>query len=166
MRVCPPSLLLVCSQLIRGNTFAGTAFSSYGAFWLGWGLWKYWEATGVMKSVASTAMTGDSLWCGLWGFLTLFFFVVTLRKNGCLQTVFFTLALTFFLLIGANYSAQCKKAAGYVGFFCGCSAIYTALAEIYEVRVMCVCVCHTVLHDCACGMVFVPAPVHMTTQVV
>ncbi len=98
----------------------------------------------MMANVLTTARTGDSLWCGLWGFLTLFFFVVTLRKNLCLQTVFLTLAITFFLLIGANYSAQCKKAAGYVGFFCGCSAIYTALAEVYEVCV-CVCVCHGVL---------------------
>ncbi len=121
------------SQLIRGNTFAGTAFSSYGCFWMGWSLWHYWEITNTMDSVIATARTGESLWCGLWGFLTLFFFVATLRKNGCLQTIFGSLFITFFLLIGANYSAECKKAAGYVGFFCGASAIYTAIAELYQV---------------------------------
>jgi succinate-acetate transporter protein len=50
-----------------------------------------------------------------------------------LQTIFFTLAVTFFLLCGGNYSTQCKTAAGYVGFFCGSSAIYTAIAELYQV---------------------------------
>ncbi len=88
-----------------------------------------------VPKVAATALTGDTLWCGLWGFLTLFFFVVTLRKNGCLQTVFASLFITFFLLCGANYSADCKKAAGYVGFFCGSSAIYAAIAMVYQVRV-------------------------------
>lgn len=37
------------------------------------------------QQVAAHALTGDTLWCGLWGFFTLAFFVVTLRKNGCLQ---------------------------------------------------------------------------------
>lgn len=49
------------------------------------------------------------------------------------MVVFSTLTLTFLLLIGANYSASCKKAAGYVGMFCGGSAIYTAIAMLYRV---------------------------------
>ncbi len=87
-----------------------------------------------VPKVAATALTGDTLWCGLWGFLTLFFFVVTLRKNGCMQTIFASLFVTFFLLCGANYSEKCKQAAGYVGFFCGSSAIYAAIAMLYQVR--------------------------------
>lgn len=51
------------------------------------------------------------------------------------QTIFGSLFITFFLLAGANYSANCKKAAGYVGFFCGTSAIYAAFAMLYKVGV-------------------------------
>lgn len=76
-----------------------------------------------MSKVAETALTGDTLWLALWGVLTLCFFVVTLRKNGCLQTIFCSLFVTFFLLAGGNYSHSCKYAAGYIGFFCGSSTV-------------------------------------------
>ena len=56
------------------------------------------------------------------------------------QTIFSTLVVTFFLLAGGNYSASCKMAAGYVGFFCGSSAIYAAFAMLYQVGVVCACV--------------------------
>jgi hypothetical protein len=130
-------------------------------------MWKYLETTTTVPSVAAVALTGDTLWCGLWGVLTSGFFVVTLNKNGCLQvsaewdwmlhisckfvwaqepdniaplylqTIFGTLLVTFFLLAGANYSENCHYAAGYIGCFCGASAIYTALAELYKVPCMC-----------------------------
>ncbi|KAJ9532390.1 hypothetical protein QJQ45_010482 [Haematococcus lacustris] len=119
-------------ELIKGNTFAGTAFSSYGCFWMGWFLFNYFAVSKITPSVTAVAMTGDTLWCGLWGVLTFLFYIVTLRKNGCLQTIFLSLWITFFLLAGGNYSDKCKEAAGYVGFFCGSSAIYAAIAMLYQ----------------------------------
>ncbi|GLC33073.1 hypothetical protein PLESTB_000373400 [Pleodorina starrii] len=119
-------------ELIKGNTFGGTAFSSYGAFWMGWFLLEF-----LMKehpALYPTAVTGKTLWCGLWGFLTLAFFVVTLRKNVCLMTVFSSLVLTFWLLAGGVWNARCNQAAGYIGFFCGSSAIYTAFAFLYKIE--------------------------------
>ncbi|KAG1675985.1 hypothetical protein FOA52_014229 [Chlamydomonas sp. UWO 241] len=97
-------------ELIKGSTFAGTAFMSYGAFWMGWFL----------------------LELALWGVLTSGFFVVTLRKNFGLMYVFSSLAITFFMLAGGVYSHNTTKAAGYVGFSCGSAAIYTALAMLYQ----------------------------------
>lgn len=38
-----------------------------------------------MPGQVAPNFTGKSLWFGLWGILTSGFFVVTLRKNGCLQ---------------------------------------------------------------------------------
>ncbi|KAJ9532985.1 hypothetical protein QJQ45_018084 [Haematococcus lacustris] len=119
-------------ELIKGNTFAGTAFSSYGCFWMGWFLFNFFAVDKITPSVTAVAMTGDTLWCGLWGVLTFLFYIVTLRKNGCLQTIFLSLWITFFLLAGGNYSDKCKEAAGYVGFFCGSSAIYAAIAMLYQ----------------------------------
>ncbi|GLC50388.1 hypothetical protein PLESTB_000373600 [Pleodorina starrii] len=117
-------------ELIKGNTFGGTAFSSYGAFWMGWFLIEYLTTT--RPDIFLPARTGKTLLCGMWGFLALGFSVVTLRKNVCLVTTFCSLALTFWLLAGGVWNARCNQAAGYIGFFCGSSAIYTAFAFLYD----------------------------------
>ncbi len=62
------------------------------------------------------------------------FFIVTLRKNGCLMTIFSTLVITFSLLAGGMWDERCEKAAGYFGFFCGSSAIYAAFAFLYKIE--------------------------------
>ncbi len=80
------------------------------------------------------AKAGKTLWCGLWAFLTLGFFVVTCRKNGCLMTIFSTLVITFALLAGGVWSPNTEQAAGYFGFFCGSSAIYAAFAFLYKIE--------------------------------
>ena len=48
------------------------------------------------------------------------------------MTVFSTLVITFILLAAGNWNANCEKAAGYIGFFCGASAIYAAFAYLYK----------------------------------
>lgn len=117
-------------ELIKGNTFAGTAFASYGCFWMGWYLLEY--LTKTTPSAYPVAMTGKTLWCILWACLTGMFFVVTLRKNTGLQLVFSTLTCCFLLLSGGVHNKSANTAAGYVGFFCGATAIYTAFGELYH----------------------------------
>ena len=48
------------------------------------------------------------------------------------RQVFGSLAVTFWLLAGGVYSPVVSHAAGYVGAFCGLSAIYAAFAELYH----------------------------------
>ena len=114
----------------KGNTFACTAFSSYGLFWLtlvallvlpklGWG-----TASNDIAMAAYLAM---------WGLFTAVMFFGTLRLSVALQVVFATLTILFFLLsygYFAGASAGFKHAAGYEGIFCGFSAIYTGLAQV------------------------------------
>lgn len=114
----------------KGNTFATTAFVSYGLFWLslvalivlakvGWG------APSDEKSMAA--------YLGMWGFFTAVMFVGTLRLNRALQVVFGTLAILFFLLAygdHTNASTGFKHFTGYEGIFCGFSAIYAGLAQV------------------------------------
>lgn len=124
-------------EMIKGNTFAATAFFSYGAFWMAFftlNLLAKQSAGMPTPAVtgAATFQVGETLIMALWGVFTFGFFVPTLRKNGCLMTVFGTLTVTFFLLAGGQWSAACGKAAGYVGFVCGASAIYTAFAELWQ----------------------------------
>jgi hypothetical protein len=74
--------------------------------------------------------------------------VPTLRKNSALMTVFGTLTVTFFLLAGGQWSATCMQAAGYVGFVCGCSAIYTGGDEGWQ---DCVAAHRTCTRRCSTG---------------
>ncbi len=78
-------------------------------------------------------VTGETLYLCLWGTFSLLCTVVTLRKNHCLMFVFASLTATFYLLaMGQRWPNEAGKAAGYVGFVCGASAIYLAFAEVYE----------------------------------
>lgn len=113
----------------KGNTFAGTAFTLYGFFWLS--LVAHWllPAFGLTPSSNSYAM---GWYLTVWGIFTLSMFIGTLRLNRALQVVFASLALLFFLLAAGDFthSATIKHLAGITGVFCGASAFYTAIAEI------------------------------------
>lgn len=118
----------------KGNTFAATAFISYGFFWLtlvallvlpkiGW-----WDATAAGSDSANTM----GVYLLLWGLFTLVMFIGTLRLNRALQLVFGTLVILFFLLSYGEFSgnAGVGKIAGYDGIVCGLLAIYTGLAQV------------------------------------
>src|ERR1700694_5272421 len=77
----------------KGNTFATTAFISYGLFWvslvtliilttLGWG--------------ALSDDTSMAAYLAMWGLFTGIMFLGTLRLNRALQIVFATLTILFF----------------------------------------------------------------------
>ena len=114
----------------KGNTFATTAFVSYGLFWLslvtliiltklGWG--------------AKSDDTSMAAYLAMWGLFTGVMFLGTLRLNRALQIVFATLTILFFLLAYGDFtnaSAGFKHFTGYEGIFCGFSAIYTGLAQV------------------------------------
>jgi len=114
----------------KSNTFAATAFISYGVFWLslvtlivlaklGWG--------------APSDETAMAAYLAIWGVFTAVMFVGTLRLNLALQVVFGSLAILFFLLAIGDFtgaSAGFKHATGYEGIFCGLSAMYTGLAQV------------------------------------
>ena len=114
----------------KGNTFAATAFVSYGLFWLslvtlivlaklGWG------AASDEKAMAAYLV--------MWGLFTAVMFIGTLQLNRALQVVFATLTILFFMLAIGDYtnaSTGFKHNTGYEGIFCGFSAIYAGLAQV------------------------------------
>jgi succinate-acetate transporter protein len=113
----------------KSNTFAATAFISYGFFWLSLvcliGLPKLgFTATNDMAMAAYLAM---------WGLFTGVMFVGTFRLNRALQVVFGTLTILFFLLAYVHFARPgegFEHFAGYEGLVCGFSAIYTGLAQV------------------------------------
>ncbi len=114
----------------KGNTFATTAFISYGLFWLSL------VALIVMTKLGWAAASNDKAMAAylfMWGLFTLVMFFGTLRLNRALQFVFASLALLFFLLAYGDFasaSAGFKHFTGWEGIVCGSSAIYTGLAQV------------------------------------
>ena len=114
----------------KGNTFATTAFTSYGLFWI------LLVALILMpKNVAGTTATSEGAMAAfffMWGLFTLVMFIGTLKLNKALMFVFGSLTVLFFLLCirDATGSALVGKIAGYEGIICGLSAIYTGLAQV------------------------------------
>lgn len=113
----------------RGNTFALTAFVSYGSFWL----------TLVFLLVAPKWGWVDKTEVGfmgwylfMWGVFTFFMFLGTLKGNRALQFVFGSLVVLFGLLAARDWTGSefIGKIAGWEGIVCGASAIYLAMAEV------------------------------------
>ena len=111
-----------------GNTFGATAFTAYGFFW--WSLILIWINPFAGINAADSLSMGFYL--GLWGLFTLVMFVGTLKHAMISRIVFGSLTLLFFLLAAANFtgSDMIHTVAGYVGIFCGLSALYDAAAQI------------------------------------
>jgi succinate-acetate transporter protein len=114
----------------KGNTFATTAFVSYGLFWLSLVAMIVLTKLGWGAASNDTAMAA---YLAMWGLFTLVMFIGTLQLNRALQIVFGTLAILFFLLAFGDFtnaSPGFKHFTGYEGIFCGFSAIYTGLAQV------------------------------------
>ncbi|KAG2428945.1 hypothetical protein HXX76_011189 [Chlamydomonas incerta] len=117
-------------ELIKGDSFAGTAFASFGCFWMGWGLLTY--TSYEYPDFGETAKTGQILWCSLWCVHSAGFLVVTARKNVCMQAIFTLVVITFALQAAGVRDENANKAAGYFGFGAAAVAIYAAFAFLYK----------------------------------
>ncbi len=107
-----------------GNTFGGTAFSSYGAFWLAVGV-ALWFKLIPNDTAFGFFLLGWTIFTGL-------MFVGTLRSNLALMAVFGLLFLTFLALtIGALAGSSASTViGGYLGILTALAAWYTALAGL------------------------------------
>jgi len=114
----------------KGNTFATTAFLSYGLFWLSLVTLIILAKLGWATPSNDTAMAA---YLAMWGLFTAVMFVGTLRMHVAGQVVFGSLTILFFLLAIGDYinaGPDFKHFTGYEGIFCGFSAIYTGLAQV------------------------------------
>jgi succinate-acetate transporter protein len=115
----------------KGNTFATTAFISYGFFWLS--LVALVLLPKIIPTVTTTNEPALATYLSMWGLFTAVMFLGTIRLNRALQLVFGSLTLLFFLLAYGDFtdaSASFKHFTGYEGLVCGLSAIYTGLAQV------------------------------------
>jgi len=133
MGICYGGLAQIIAGIMewrKNNTFAATAFVSYGLFWLSLVTMIILTKLGWGAASNETAMAA---YLAMWGLFTAVMFIGTLLLNRALRVVFGTLAILFFLLaIGdfAGASVGFKHFTGYEGIFCGFSAMYAGLAQV------------------------------------
>jgi uncharacterized protein len=118
----------------KGNTFATTAFISYGFFWLSLvALIVLPKITFIQPALTPADEKAMSAYLAIWGIFTAVMFLGTLRLSCALQFVFGTLTVLFFLLAYGDFAGAgpgFKHFTGYEGLVCGFAAIYTGLAQV------------------------------------
>lgn len=122
-------------EFATGNTFGATAFSSYGGFWLSFGL-LYIPGSGILDSYANAPASELDSALGIylitWAVLTFLLFIGSTRRNIGLMALFFFLTITFILLAVGKFqdSAASNKAGGALGVVTALIAYYVGLAEL------------------------------------
>ena len=141
----------------NGNTFATTAFTSYGIFW--WTLVSLWTLPKIHFETGNTTLADGSAtrmtkfipleeappvsflawYLFIWGLFTFFMFLGTLKKDYTIRFVFGSLTVLFWLLAIRDWLAAADLVsaqnvvgtiAGWEGIVCGCSAMYYAMAQV------------------------------------
>ena len=114
-----------------GNSFGGTAFASYGAFWLAIGFNLQFKLI-PNDTAFGFVLLGWTIFTGL-------MFIATLRSNYALMAVFLFLFLTFLALaigwlqgvpLAGTGSMTWVNIGGWLGIITALAAWYTAMAAI------------------------------------
>ncbi len=133
MGICYGGLAQIIAGIMewrKGNTFATTAFVSYGLFWLSLVTMIVLAKLGWGAASNDTAM---ATYLAMWGIFTAVMFIGTLQLHIAGQVVFGSLTILFFLLAIGDFTRAgtgFKHFTGYEGIFCGFSAIYAGLAQV------------------------------------
>jgi succinate-acetate transporter protein len=117
-------------EFAKGNTFGGTAFTSYGAFWISfWYLTGHTDMSGIK---ADDAANGVGLYLLAWGIFTLYMTVGATRVSGAVLAVFALLTITFFILAWGEFatSSGIHKLGGWLGIATALVAWYASMAGV------------------------------------
>lgn len=114
----------------RGNTFAATAFASFGAFWLAY--WGFVQVVVPHLLHTPQLYQATGLFLLAWTIFTAYMTVAALRTTVAVLAVFVTLTVTFLLLtIGAfAQSDGVTKAGGWLGLVTAVVAWYASFATV------------------------------------
>ncbi|KAL7416955.1 putative FUN34-transmembrane protein [Mrakia frigida] len=116
-----------------GNTFGATAFSSYGTFWISFGL-IYWPSSGILTADYAEGELESALGIYLmsWFILTFLMTLATLKASLELCATFSILTLALLLLAVGEFmgSAGLHKAGGGVGVLASFCALYCGLSGL------------------------------------
>jgi succinate-acetate transporter protein len=134
-------------EMAVGNTFGATALSSYGGFWIAYGLlltpnWGITNTdTGPYKGNASQVSSAVGFFLTGWWIFTTLLLLCTLKSTLAFFLLFFTLDIAFLCLSCENYAANLgattaknnlQMAGGLFGMLAAFLAWYNALAGIQD----------------------------------
>ena len=114
----------------QGKQFAAVAFSSYGGFWLSFGVYE----SLVYSEVVTRDDIAEQSILLMWGVLTAALFICSFRSNAALSTLFAFLAILF-VLIGASKDPQSEKtqfASAIWGIMTAIIAFYAGFGELFN----------------------------------
>jgi uncharacterized protein len=124
------------AQLLAGmwefrnrNVFGATAFSTYGGFWIGLGLWALLVAP---KAVGNTG-AHDIAWILLaFAIFNTYMLLCSTAVNAAVFAVFLTLEITEIVLVIGNFggTSGIVKLGGYIGLVTALVAWYTSAAGV------------------------------------
>jgi hypothetical protein len=112
------------------NVFGSTAFSTYGGFWIGLGLWAVLVAP---HALSATAASKDLGWILLsFAIFNTYMMIFATQVNAAVFGVFLTLELTEIFLFIGNFAgnANIVKVGGYIGVLTALVAWYTSAAGV------------------------------------
>jgi succinate-acetate transporter protein len=112
------------------NVFGATAFSTYGGFWIGLGLWALLVAP---KAATAGAAAHDIAWILLvFAIFNTYMLILSTQVNMAVFLVFLTLELTEIILFVGNFSGSTGtvKFGGYVGLVTALAAWYASAAGV------------------------------------
>ena len=112
------------------NVFGATAFSTYGGFWIGLGLWALLVAP---KAATAGAADHDIAWILLvFAIFNTYMLILSTQVNMAVFIVFLTLELTEIILFVGNFSGSTGtvKLGGYIGLVTALVAWYTSAAGV------------------------------------
>jgi succinate-acetate transporter protein len=113
-------------EFARGNTFAATAFCSYGAFWM-----AFWFLV-VSKGDVTAGGAGVGVFLLAWTIFTAYMTIAAIKTNLVILLVFIFLTLTFlFLSLGAfSGVATVTHVGGILGLVTAVVAWYGSFATV------------------------------------
>jgi len=124
-------------EFASGNTFGATAFTSYGGFWISYGIIQL-PGSGILAAytgdTASQLPNALGIYLEMWFIVTVLLFFGTFRSSIALSFLFFILAITFLLLGIGNLLAEpsCQVAGGACGIIAALTAYYAGSAGLYS----------------------------------
>ena len=113
-------------EFVRKNTFGALAFTSYGAFWIGFYILLKIPAIPASTDTVAIFLLG-------WTIFTLYMTVAAMKTNTVVLSVFIFLSLTFIALTIGNWGAGHSglvKTGGYLGIVTAILAFYGSAAGV------------------------------------
>ena len=113
----------------KNNTFGATAFTTYGAFWIGLGTTVLLETLNILNfGVYGHEAIG--LYLIAFTIFNTYMWIATFKISKALVAVFTSLEITFILLIFAEYGLILSVSGGLSGLLTAACAWYTSAAGI------------------------------------